>query len=180
MCVNRQSDYARQELRKWYLSIADLPLPCTNATDYLFWYRQRTDELASLAFRYTDVAYTSCWVRAARYLHDIKLLRRTPEDVNAEGNAIIDPPGGMTMESLGRGRAWFRREQSRQNVFKRMDSRLSEKIRTEFCIKGLPNLLEPTRSDVFGEIVRAAGFSDAEICSVTQKVEVVIGTTTQE
>ena len=175
-----QSDYARQELRRWYLSIADLPLPSTNATDYLFWYRQRTEELASLAFRFTDVACTSCWVRAARYLHDIKILRRSPEDVKAEGNAIIFPAGGMTMESLGRGRVWFIREQSRQNALKKMDLYLTEKILDQFCLKGLPQLSEPTRSNIFGEIVRSAGFSQAEINLVTQKVEVVIGGSIQE
>ena len=45
---------------------------------------------------------------------------------DAEGNAIIFPAGGMTMESLGRGRVWFIREQSRQNALKKMDLYLTE------------------------------------------------------
>ena len=169
------SDYARQELRKWYLSIADLPLPSTNSIYYSDWYYDRTEELASLAFRYTDVTYTSCLVRAAGYLHDIRMQRRSKEEVEAEGRVLMLGNGNeMTMESIGRGRAWFRGEESRQNMLKKMDSYLSEKIRTEFCIKGLLQLSEPIRSDLFGEIVRAAAFTQGEIDSVTGKVQFAV------
>ena len=170
-CVTAARNGGRAlDFGEWYLTLASLSVPTNDINSYRCWLTEKSFLLGTTARYLHDASHTNCWMAVATQLGEVRLRKRTREQILGE----LQSPDfdGKVGGSIAARRKWLRRELSLQSSLARAEEDLCHAVVETVGCRFLPRLEEHAQQVVLSNLVALARLKAAETKQIENAIEV--------